>query len=163
LIQTYDPEGFDMSVSDFVPPNLQPLYTFIGDKGGTLLFEHTGVRPLVEKASMHQDVYVYKFAWNDEPAPMDFLVGASHMMGLPFIFGNFQTDPNSLFRFASSEENRSGREALSHAMMAYWASFAWTGDPNPGADADLPYWEPRSSEEPGPKHIIFDTEISMGE
>ncbi len=163
LIQSYDLQGFEMSASDFVPPNLQPLYSFLGDAGGTLLFEETGVRPFVEKASMHQDVHVYKFAWNDEPEPMDFLVGASHMVGLPFIFGNFQTDLDSLFRFAVSEENRQGREALSEAMMAYWASFAWTGDPNPGASADLTTWEPCSSEAPGPRHILFDTEISMVE
>ena len=49
LILTYDPEGFEMSASDFVPPNLQPLYTFIGETGGNLLFEETGVRPLAEK------------------------------------------------------------------------------------------------------------------
>jgi para-nitrobenzyl esterase len=163
LIQTYDPEDFEMSLSDFVPPYLQPLYAFIGNAVGTLLFEETGVRPLVEKARMHQDVYVYKFAWNDQPAPMDFLVGASHMMGLPFLFGNFHVDRSSLFRFAGSEENRPGREALSRAMIAYWARFAWTGNPNLGADADLPTWEPCSNEEPGPKHILLDTEISMGE
>lgn len=110
--------------------------------------------------SRHQEnIYAYRFDWDDEPPPFDFLTGGSHSIEIPFVFGNFDRDENSKWRYAWSEGNRMGRERLSHAMMRYWAQFAYTGNPNRG---DLPLWHPWSDSPGGyNKWIVFDADTSM--
>ena len=83
------------------------------------------------------------------------------MMALPFLFGNFHTDQDSLFRFACSRHNRKNREALSDAMMTYFSNFSKTGTPNSELNDDFPRWLPWSKEKGEPKRMTFDTKISM--
>ena len=162
LILSFDPDHSDVDLSEIVPPLLQPAYQVLGTFLGDAFFQGTGVDPLAERMSLHQDVYVYKFAWDDQPAPFDFLVGASHMTGIPFFFGNFQTDKSSIFRFAWSRENLQGRMALAEAVMRYTSGFMRTGNPNAG-NPGLPVWEPWCGTEGRPKRIILDTELYMSD
>ena len=158
----FDPDNPDVDLSEIVPPLMQPAYQAIGSFLGNAFFQGTGVDPLAERMSLYQDVHVYKFAWDEQPAPFDFLIGASHMVDIHFFFGNFHTDERSWFRFAWSRENLRGRIALSEAMMWYTSGFMRTGDPNDG-NPDLPTWEPWSGAEGRPKRIILDTDIFMSD
>jgi para-nitrobenzyl esterase len=89
-------------------------------------------------------VYSYRFDWDEEPSfPMlrlSLLVGAAHGLDVAFTFGTFGQSGSSAVLF--NDENREGREALSRAMMSYWAEFARTGNPAKGRDRDLPEWKP---------------------
>ena len=65
------------------------------------MFQAVGVDTPASQMSLHlDDVYAYRFEWDEEPPPMDFLIGAGHSMEIPFIFGNFQLDKDSVMRFA---------------------------------------------------------------
>ncbi|MEN8160768.1 MAG: carboxylesterase family protein, partial [Myxococcota bacterium] len=89
-------------------------------------------------------VYAYRWDWDEEPRlpgvyDGSFVIGAAHGLEIPFVFGHWDVGPetSSLFNFL----NRSGREALSAAMMSYWAEFAYTGSPGRGRAGDLPEWK----------------------
>jgi para-nitrobenzyl esterase len=73
-------------------------------------------------------VWRYSFDWAQEPAPWNTVYGASHLMDLPFVFGNF--GPSVFANAINSTANEGGRLALSRAMMAALGAFAWRGDPN---------------------------------
>ena len=157
LVIDLDPEeGSDMKLEDLLNPLFWPVYEPLGSLGG-LLFQVTGVDTPANQMSLHQnDGYVDRFDWDEEPPPMDFLIGAGHSMEIPFIFHNFQLDQDSVMRFAWSEENRPAREDLSRAMMTYWANFAKTGDPNT-PQTDLPMWHTWSNESGEPMRMVLDT------
>ena len=142
LVRGFDPDGPPVALDPILPSARQDLYETVGSVAGVLMFRGTGVDPVASAVARHRDVHVYEFAWRDQPAPFDVLVGAGHMMELPFFFGNFQTDSRSLFRFAWSDANRDRRDALSAQMVGYLADFLHTGDPNGDGSAGRPRWEP---------------------
>ncbi|MBU0991904.1 MAG: carboxylesterase family protein [Proteobacteria bacterium] len=158
MIQGFDPDNPDVDINDW----LNPLFRLLLDLYDPLtdvinsLFELAATDLSARGLSKHQDVYVYRFAWNDEPEPFDHYVGAGHAMDLPFVFGNFSTDPESCTRFGWSEENKENREALSDAMMTYYSQFARTGDPNP-PESELPVWKPWTRRLGENERIIFDS------
>ncbi|MCP4683324.1 MAG: carboxylesterase family protein [Desulfobacterales bacterium] len=156
MILSFDPATSDLTVSDIIPKGIEPIYHLVGVVLGDLMFQG-GIDKLVKMMSLHQDVYVYKFGWNEQPEPFDFLMGAGHMMGIPFFLGNFFSDQDSIFRIAWSEENQQGREALSNVMMGYLTNLMYSGDPNMGI-SNLPTWESWSNELFGLRRIYLDTE-----
>jgi para-nitrobenzyl esterase len=78
--------------------------------------------------SQQNEVWYYRFDWDEEPAPFNDIYGAAHVFDLPFVFGNF--GPSLFSNIAFSTANAPGRLALSQAMMASLGAFARTGDPN---------------------------------
>lgn len=78
--------------------------------------------------SQQNEVWYYRFDWDQEPAPFNDIYGAAHAFDLPFLFGNF--GPSLFSNVANSRANRPGRLALSKAMMRSLAAFARDGDPN---------------------------------
>jgi para-nitrobenzyl esterase len=102
---------------------------------------------LVTLKSQQNEVWYYRFDWDEEPAPFNDIYGAAHAFDLPFVFGNF--GPSLFSNVANSTANRPGRVALSRAMMASLAAFARRGDPNsPEAlGVTWPTW---------PSKLIFD-------
>lgn len=85
-------------------------------------------------------VFAYRFDWDDGPTtPVDFryLFGAGHGIEIPFVFGDFESNG---YEAMFTAENAEARQALSDAMMSYWAAFAYYGDPGRGMDGDLPRW-----------------------
>lgn len=97
--------------------------------------------------SQQNEVWYYRFDWDEEPAPFNDIYGAAHAFDLAFVFGNF--GPSLFANIANSTANQPGRLALSHAMMKSVAAFAHRGDPNAPAalGTTWPFW---------PSTLVFD-------
>jgi hypothetical protein len=112
--------------------------------------------------SMPENVFSYRFDWDEQPkflwSDLGELLGAAHGFEIPFVFGHWDLGPNSDRLFV--EENRAGREKLSHAMMSYWAEFAAQGRPGKGRDGNLPDWTPWTAD--APRFAILDTYADGG-
>lgn len=106
-------------------------------------------------------IFAYRFDWDETPQSwlVDFpaLLGAGHALELGFVFGDFEGGLS--FPFLLNEENQAGREALSAAMMAYWAEFARSGRPGRGA-GNFPEWQPWTAAHE--VQMVFDTEAGGG-
>ncbi len=90
---------------------------------------------LTQTAALDQyvDVYSYHFTDVNAPAlfPASFPLGATHAFEIQYVMGSEQ---DMLNRGAGAAQIN-----LSNAMLAYWASFAKTGNPNP-APGNLIQW-----------------------
>jgi len=107
------------------------------------------MRTLARAASEHQTppVFRYRFQWS-APGVGGALIGATHGIELPFVFGNFA----GFTTFTPSASDL----ALSTAIEGYWSRFAGSGDPNGGSAL---MWSPyTSATDP---YLALDTTISM--
>lgn len=106
--------------------------------------------------SGHQDVYVYRFDWDEEDSfngiDLAVALGAGHTVEIPFVFGV----GNGHFMPLGNPDNQV-RKALSSSMMSYWTHFAYTGSPSRGRDAGEVQWTPWNNKPAASKMIIFDT------
>ena len=144
----------------------EDLYQVVTSYGSDV-WKATGVDQVARKLRSHASqpgVYAYQFLWgsigetgeSELPDPWGFWLGAFHGLEIPFFLGNDEFFV-ALQYLLFTEENRTGREALSASMMQYAAEFARTGDPNaPGSG--LPEWAPWSNEAGSPKCILFDVD-----
>jgi para-nitrobenzyl esterase len=121
--------------------------------------------PAAAMRASEDDVYVYRFDWDEEPtllgADMSVMLGASHGFEIPFVFGHFDLgrEGNVLF----TDDNRAGREQLSGAMRGYWAEFARTGKPGRGGAAQASEWAAWDPSSPAaPKYAVLDTAAGGG-
>ncbi len=122
------------------------------------MWKATGAdEPAAAMRRVREDVYVYRFDWDEEPtvagADLSVHLGAAHLFEVPFVFGHFDlgSQGNQIF----TAENEPGRQQLSRRMMAYWAAFARHGSPGRGG-GDLPPWGP------APAYMVLDTEAGGG-
>ncbi|MEO9101322.1 MAG: carboxylesterase family protein [Burkholderiaceae bacterium] len=100
--------------------------------------------------SQQNDVWYYRFDWDEEPAPWNDIYGAAHVFDLPFVFGNF--GPSLFSNVIASSANRGGRLALSDAMMRSIGAFAKNSDPNNAAlGVNWPTW---------PAKLLFDATLN---
>jgi para-nitrobenzyl esterase len=105
-------------------------------------------------ASGTSDVWVYRFDWDEQPAPLGTdlprMLGAAHGLEIPFVFDHFDLgrEGNRLF----TADNEPGRRALAEAMGMHWTTFAATGHPG----AEWPAWG-----SPG-TFVVFDTPAGGG-
>jgi para-nitrobenzyl esterase len=90
-------------------------------------------------SKQQKNVYTYQFNWDEEPKPLDFVLGSAHAMDIPFLFHNFDIGDSQISRVCWCEKTRKSREVLSRAMTRYLAQFMRTGNPN---RRGLPVWEP---------------------
>ncbi len=160
LIQVFDPDNPEFCLNDLLKPILWPIIAVYEPFNifGKLLNQLYGTDSVAKKLSKNQeDVYLYKFSWDEEPKPFDFLTGACHSIDLPFLFGMFPEGENCFFRFAWSEENREGREIVSDSMITYFSQFAKTGNPNI-SESDLPEWKTYKNKRNAEKRIVFDSD-----
>ncbi len=111
-------------------------------------------------------VYAYRWDWDEEPSlpwlyDGSFVIGASHGLEIPFVFGHWDLGPETRSLFGPF--NRAGREALAAAMMSYWAEFAYTGSPGRGRKAELPEWQAWDASTPAaPRYAVLDTPAGGG-
>lgn len=74
------------------------------------------------------NVWYYRFDWDEQPAPWNTIYGAVHVADLPFVFGNF--GPSLFGNVWFNNANKPGRLELSAAMMQTVGTFARSGNPN---------------------------------
>lgn len=79
-------------------------------------------------ANQSEPVYRYFFTYRT-PGVLGGLIGATHGLDVPFVFGTMDT----LTPSPSAEQ-----EAFSASVQGYWGSFATTGDPNHGGAVAWP-------------------------
>ncbi|MEM5517791.1 carboxylesterase family protein [Henriciella sp. AS95] len=150
LWQAFDPSFVDWSsgAPDILDRN---RYTAV-DQHYSNLWTFDAVDDLAPR--LDAPVFAYRFDWDEQPSqPVDwpFLMGSSHGLEIPFVFGTFEA---SGIEDIFNDDNEAGRLTLSDAMMSYWGAFAHTGDPGAGADSgltDWPSWQTSQSK------LIFDT------
>ena len=132
-------------------------------KEGQRVFENYGVLFTADQLKKNNKaVYAYNFVWENGTKPYDFLLGGSHAEDVPFLFGNFLPQGESLIGMMWDSKNKSERETISKEMMAYWGSFAWYGDPN--TSSGQPLWQEYSD---GKRLVIgkgnpYMTEVNEG-
>ncbi len=127
ILRGIDTNAPSFRLADHLKPSMWPLYHALGILGG-VGFQLLGVDLPAHFMCTYQDnVYAYRFGWHNEPKPFDFLIGAGHAIEIPFVFGNFQRDEDSILRFAWSDANKTERKILSARMMSCWGNFARTG------------------------------------
>ncbi len=100
-------------------------------------------------------VWAYRFDWDEQPTrwgvDMSRLFGAAHGIEVAFLFGREAVSSLPLFAMV---EDPASWQGLSDAMLAYWASFARTGDPGTGGGG-LPRWTPWG--EQGQTKLLLDS------
>lgn len=117
-------------------------------------FQTIGVETPASLMLHHQEnVYVYRFAWDEEPEPFGFLIGASHAVEIPFIFNNIGENAFPFNNIAWSDSNKPGRKKLSTAIIKYWKNFMQTGDPN---HRSLPKWKTWSNWPWSKRFLVLD-------
>ena len=117
------------------------------------------------KRSGWNDVFVYRWDWDEEPsilgADLGVMIGAGHGFEIPFIFGHYDLGPQG--NIVWTDENLPGREELSGRMMSYWTQFALVGDPGRGRDGSQPEWKRwRTAGQAEPAYLVFDTSAGGG-
>jgi len=134
---------------------------------GSRLWKADGADEIAIAMRPHQGprVFVYRFDWDEEPTPygvdLPTIFGAAHGFEIPFVLGNW--DLRFLERAVVGEENRSGRLALSEAMMSYWVEHADRGTPGRGKDGALPEWGAWSEAgQDAPAFLVLDSERDGG-
>jgi para-nitrobenzyl esterase len=109
----------------------------------------------VLQRSQGDTVFTYRLDWDEEPdygvVDLHDLLGAAHSIDLNFIFGDDATQGLPL----RDRNNGAGRDALSSAMMSYWAHFAKFGIPGNGGRPELPVWRAWSASDPS--LMVFDS------
>jgi para-nitrobenzyl esterase len=79
--------------------------------------------------------FVYLFTW--ETPVFGGVLGASHGLDIPFVFGSVRHATVSAFAGGGSDA-----EALSERMQAAWVAFARSGDPSNDLTGEWPAWDP---------------------
>jgi para-nitrobenzyl esterase len=150
----YDPDAApQIAITSWIPGNYLPVTTPVtGFNAMTELLDEiflgVAARNVLDTLKSQQnDVWYYRFDWDEEPAPFNDIYGAAHAFDLPFLFGNF--GPSLFSNIANSTANAPGRIALSTAMMASLGAFARTGDPNAPAALGVTW-------SPWPATLLFD-------
>lgn len=151
---TYMPDAPPtVSIDQWIPAQYLPVATPVTgfnaktDLLNQLFFIASRDNVLNALKGQQNDVWYYRFDWDEEPAPWNDIYGAAHAFDLPFIFGTF--GPSLFSNVANSTANKAGRLDLSDAMMKSLGAFARRGDPNAPAALGLSWT-------PWPSTLIFD-------
>ena len=139
-------------VEEWIAPSYLPVaapttgFTARAEALNRIFFLNSRDNVLNALKARQENVWYYRFNWDKQPAPWNDIYGAVHVADLPFVFGNF--GPSLFGNVWFNTANRSGREALSAAMMQTLGSFAHNGDPNNAAlGVAWPAW---------PRTLVFD-------
>ena len=133
-------EGAEAAAAAFPPTAQVPYYRYLIDRGGTakgsfnlavsaawFTYSHYNWARLLT----NQNVPVYTYYFTKDNGGL----GSNHAGELPYFYGNLDKHPSN---YDSTDE------ALSHAMLSYYANFVKTGNPN---GAGLAFW-PTAQEAP---------------
>ena len=149
-----DPEAAQTTtVTQWITPNYRPVdapvtgFTARADLLNRIFFLASRDNILDALRTRQDDVWYYRFDWDEQPAPWNDIYGAAHLFDLPFVFGTF--GPSLFGNVSFNRANAPGRLALSEAMMKSLGAFARTGNPNQPAALGVqwPAW---------PSTLVFD-------
>jgi para-nitrobenzyl esterase len=149
----YDPNSAPQTtLADWIPaqylPTTTPVTGFdaVAQNLTDIFFIASRDSILNALKSQQDNVWAYRFDWDEEPAPFNEIYGAAHAFDLPFLFGNF--GPSLYANISYTTANEPGRLALSDTMMKTLGAFALKGDPNnPSLGVTWPVW---------PAVLVFD-------
>lgn len=110
--------------------------------GRDAIFGWGAERIVRDEAALGEPSYLYFFD-NDYPAARALGLHAFHASEIPFVFG--RVGPSAPVLAYWPRAQGAGEEALSHAMIAYWTSFARSGVPQAAGQPDWPTFAPRKS------------------
>lgn len=152
-------------VLGFIPRIHEPdLYQVVSEYTSRQWKANAVDQPAKILSESQDGVYGYRFDWDELPtyfgSDLSSLLGASHGFEIPFVFGDF-TFGGEMSEYLFTQQNESSRLKLSRTMMAFWAQFARSGNPNTDSiDADVQWteWEPG---EDG-RYMVFDTQRDEG-
>lgn len=142
LFNMFDDRIAEKFLGYFYVAKDQQVYDAVSEYGSRMWRVRAVDQPiaLMNKAG-HNVVHAYQFDWDEGGSflwtDLSEMLGASHAMEIPFVFNRFKllgAADGILFEDTTLE----GRQALSHSMGAYWASFARAGVPS---RRDAPDWE----------------------
>ena len=142
-----------VSIEQWIPAQYLPVATPVTgfnaktDLLNQLFFIASRDNVLNVLKAQQNEVWYYRFDWDEEPAPWNDIYGAAHAFDLPFIFGTF--GPSLFSNVANSTANKAGRLDLSDAMMKSLGAFARRGDPNAPAALGVTW-------RPWPSTLLFD-------
>lgn len=150
---SYDPNAAPQTtVEQWIAPSYLPVnapttgFTARAETLNRIFFLNSRDNVLNALKAKQDNVWYYRFDWDEQPAPWNDIYGAVHAVDLPFLFGNFGTSLFSNVWFSNA--NKPGRVELSAAMMQSVSSFARAGDPNNAAlGVTWPTW---------PRSLMFD-------
>lgn len=150
---TYRPDAATQTaVAQWLAPSYLPVdapttgFTARAEALNRVFFLNSRDSVLNALKARQDEVWYYRFDWDEQPAPWNDIYGAVHVVDLPFIFGNF--GPSLFSRVWFTAANRPGRLALSAAMMQTLGTFAREGNPNnPALGVSWPAW---------PATLLFD-------
>ncbi len=132
---------------------------------GSDLWKLRGVDSLASLMRKAQGKQVFAYRWDlDDLRDLGFidlqsLLGASHAMEIPFVFGNLTNSIRIYYQGSMTAET----EAVSTSMMSYWAQFAYTGDPGRGRSGEEVEWTEWQNGEPNQQRLmIFDSVLDGG-
>jgi para-nitrobenzyl esterase len=132
---SYNPDAAPtITIGQWIPAVYLPVTTPVTgfnartDLLNAIFFGRSRDNVLNALKNKQDDVWYYRFDWDQEPAPWNDIYGAAHVFDLAFVFGNF--GPSLFSNVMNSTANRPGRLDLSDAMMRSIAAFARHGDPN---------------------------------
>lgn len=108
------------------------------------LYGWTAMRLVQDQATLGEAAYLYHFD-HTYPAASALDLKGFHAAEIPYAFGNLRMTP----RFWPEIPDTAEEQALSDAMLGYWASFARDGRP---AAASAPEWRPFT---PGNAYMSF--------
>jgi para-nitrobenzyl esterase len=112
-----------------------------------------------------QSIYCYLFTWNElAPAPWldNLLLGATHALEVPFVFGHRNLGPEFLSIPLIEQKSFDGFDYLSRVIMSYWAEFSYTGRPERGRSEELPPWHSWDTSDCARNFILLDLESRDG-
>jgi len=149
----YDPNAApQVTLEQWIPAQYLPVdkiggFNQLTELLDTIFLQAAADNVLATLKAQQNDVWYYRFDWDEEPAPFNDIYGAAHAFDLPFLFGTF--GPSLFANVVNSSANAPGRVALSKAMMASLGAFARSGDPNAPAALGVawPQW---------PSRLLFD-------
>jgi len=165
LFMAFDPEhtvrmaGFPVWLRDEAAYEREAAYRSRMWKAGAV-DEPAAVMRRVQGPS----VFAYRFDWDEAPrlpfVDLPKILGAAHGFEIPFVFGHWDLGGSrgGVLFWGNAE----GREALSTAMMSYWAQLAYAGDPGRGRQGEQPRWAPWGRGPHEPKAMLLDTPAAGG-
>jgi para-nitrobenzyl esterase len=135
---SYNPNAAaQTTVEQWIAPSYLPVnapttgFTARAEALNRIFFLNSRDNVLNALKAKQDNVWYYRFDWDEQPAPWNDIYGAVHVVDLPFLFGNF--GPSLFGNVWFSTANRPGRVELSASMMQAVSSFARNGDPNAAA------------------------------